>query len=426
MDNDYFWVNAIFIVILLTIYLTIIRRIYKQKIHLYIYTAVWALLVLGNQIVGKPYTIDIQTLIVVYSAWLTFLIGAIGVYLYYTPEKINVEKTVLYSVKRLQFSLVVLIFLSLIANYYFYQTSFAKLQGVNNLTYLRTSAARDVLTEPNMFYNLFGRSYNIYIPMAFLLYYRQKLSTFLLAAILVVAFLTSAAAFTRAPILYVLVCIIVSVVLSGKQIRLNKTTISIAASFLGMLYYLTNEINTQLSQVKIKNADELLVNSFFVYIWGGIRAYQTILEGTYRDFGSKLYDSSFYSFDFFHYFLKRFGVIDKYPNLIREYMPGDVLPTNVYTYLDCFTLDFGITGALVGSLIIGIITTYFAVQAQFKRTITMMSIYCFCCMGMAIIFMNNEFIRNTVFLMLIPLAFVEFLARLNMDTNPDADSISVV
>ena len=111
MDNEYFWVNAIFVVILLTIYLTIIKRINRQKIHLYIYTAVWALLVFGNQIIGKPYTLDIQTLIVVYSAWLTFLIGAIGIYLYYTPEKMNEEKTVLYSAKRLQFSLVVLILL---------------------------------------------------------------------------------------------------------------------------------------------------------------------------------------------------------------------------------------------------------------------------------------------------------------------------
>ena len=213
MDNEYFWVNTIFIVILLTLYLTIVRRIHKQKIHLYIYTAVWGVLVFGNQVVGIPYTVNITTLIVVYASWITFLVGAIAVYLFYTSKELdNREEEVIYSAKRLRFALFVLIGMSILANYLFYTNVFSKLQGLTSLAYLRSSESRSVLTEPNMFFNVFGRGYNIYIPVAFLLYNKKQLSSFILTIIVIIGFITSASAFTRAPVLNLLVCILVSVV----------------------------------------------------------------------------------------------------------------------------------------------------------------------------------------------------------------------
>lgn len=420
MDNPYIWVNTIFITIILTLYFAVLNRIKKQKIHLHIYTIVWGTLVFGNQIIGLPYLVSLETLIVVYLAWITFYLGSIGIYLYYANEKNDTFGEVIYSTRRLKIALYFLIVLSIAANYLYFQNAASKLQGLANLAMLRSHEAREVLTESNMFFNLFGRSYNIYIPMAFLLYNKKKLSPIILEIIVIVALITSASTFTRAPILNVLICVLVSVVLSGKKIRLNALTGSFALGFVGLLYFLTNEINTKLSLVKVKNADELFVNTVFVYVFGGIRAYQEVLEGIYIDHQAKYYDAPAYSLDFLHYFLKRLGFIQEYPQLIREYMRGADIPTNVYTYLDCFTLDLGVAGALLGSMLLGIITTYVAVQAQFKRTITMATMYCFCCFGMAIIFMNNEFIRNTVFLMLIPLALVEFIARFNMN-NDDLD-----
>ncbi len=426
MDNPYIWVNTIFVTIILTLYLTVLNRIKKQKIHLYIYTLVWGILVFGNQIIGPPYLVSIETLIVVYLAWITFYLGAICVYLYYANDKNGSEEEMVYSASRLKIALYFLIVLSIVANYLYFQNAASKLQGLANLALLRSSEAREVLTESNMFFNLFGRSYNIYIPMAFLLYNKKKLSPVILALIVIIALATSASTFTRAPILNVLICVLVSVVLSGKKIKLNVLSGSFALGFVGLLYFLTNEINTKLSLVKVKNADELLVNTAFTYVFGGIRAYQDILEGLYIDHQEKYYDAYAYSLDFLHYFLKRLGFIEEYPRLIREYMRGADIPTNVYTYLDCFTLDLGMAGALIGSTLLGIFTTYIAVQAQFRRTITMTAMYCFCCFGMAIIFMNNEFIRNTVFLMLIPLALVEFIARFNMNTDNSDDAVSSI
>jgi oligosaccharide repeat unit polymerase len=426
MNNPYIWVNAIFVTIILTLFLGVLNRIKKQKIHLYIYTVVWAILVFGNQIIGPPYLVSLETLIVVYLAWITFYLGSIFIYLYYANEHNGTDREVVYSTARLKMALYFLIVLSIIANYLFFQNAASKLQGLANLAMLRSTAARDVLTESNMFYNLFGRSYNIYIPMAFLLYNKKKLPPYILAIIVIIALATSASTFTRAPILNVLICILVSVVLSGKKIRLNAMTASLVLGFVGLLSYLTNEINTKLSLVKVKNADELFVNTIYVYIFGGIRAYQDILEGLYIDHKAKYYDAYAYSLDFLNYFLKRLGFIEEYPGLIREYMRGADIPTNVYTYLDCFTLDLGIVGALLGSTFLGIITTYIAVQAHYKRTITMTTLYCFCCFGMSIIFMNNEFIRNTAFLMLIPLALVEFIARFNMNSDHSDDAVSVI
>lgn len=156
------------------------------------------------------------------------------------------------------------------------------------------------------------------------------------------------------------------------------------------------------------NDSESSSNLVFIYIFGGISAYQNLLNDGYIAISS--FDSQFYSFDFINYILKTIGIITTYPNLVREY---DLkVMTNVYTYLDCFTLDFGILGAFFGSFIIGLISKIFYLKFVNNRSIFYLIIYATFCYYASFIFMNNEYIRFGVILFIIKIYFLIFTFKL--------------
>lgn len=410
MESSYFWVNFVAIITLIPFYILLFFYIKKQKIHIYIYSVVWVLLVVGNQIIGYPYSVNEKTLIVVYGCWLTFLIG--GVFVYYTYLEGDIKyKEAAYFVPQLKLALFLTVFFSILSNYFFFKNVSSQLTGLKSLALLRGHEAREIFSaEPNMFYNLFGRSYNIYLPIAFTLYNKKYLNGTSLFLMIAVAFASAAAMFTRAPILNVLICVLVSNITTSLRYRISKLLLVTMIGFGGLVWLLTNEINTAMSNSVI--VDEIpFKDSLLLYVFGGIRGYQTILEGKYVDYLITRYDVSYYTFDFFYYFSKRIGLIHEYPSIIREYIPDVPFDSNVYTYLDCFTLDFGILGALIGSCLLGMMTTFFAVHSHVYKSVYSTVIYCFCCFGLVMIFMNNEFIRSTLLIMLIPLLFIEFIGR---------------
>jgi len=58
-------------------------------------------------------------------------------------------------------------------------------------------------------------------------------------------------------------------------------------------------------------------------------------------------DDRLYSLDFVDFFAFKVGLKQNYDGLIRPVIEFGVV-TNLYTYLDAFTLDAGIPGALMG------------------------------------------------------------------------------
>ena len=156
-------------------------------------------------------------------------------------------------------------------------------------------------------------------------------------------------------------------------------------------------------------------NDLPLYVFGGVGAYQNLLNGGYYKYGD--FDSQYYSLDFINYILKTFGFIDSYPDLVREYDP--IVITNVYTYLDGFTLDFGILGAFIGSLLIGFFSKIVYLNYLKKESIFNLILYSSFCYYASFIFMNNEYIRFSVILLIIKIIVLSYILKFGLNYKND-------
>jgi oligosaccharide repeat unit polymerase len=369
--------------------------------HVSIFSAVWIFLILGSQ-VTKFVVLEEYTLTIVYISWYFFLLGS-----YIFTNKINGNKKTIQELSnikaernliRLCFALTLL---SFVLNFDILKKVFFDFSSFSDWAQMRDDDAFSEFRDNNFLYTLFGNTSNIYIPISIYLFVTKKISPWTFALIYFVATLLALATFNRAPLLFLLIISLVSYsFITGKvpyKLIFSSTVIML---FLFMLtsYYLN--INS--------NDSESSSNLVFIYIFGGISAYQNLLNDGYIAISS--FDSQFYSFDFINYILKTIGIITTYPNLVREY---DLkVMTNVYTYLDCFTLDFGILGAFFGSFIIGLISKIFYLKFVNNRSIFYLIIYATFCYYASFIFMNNEYIRFGVILFIIKIYFLIFTFKL--------------
>ena len=133
-----------------------------------------------------------------------------------------------------------------------------------------------------------------------------------------------------------------------------------------------------------------------LYGFGGSKAYEQLLAGRYPQ--SPFDDSSFYSLDFLNYAAKKVGLITRYPLLVRSYASQPA--TNVYTYLDAFTLDFGVAGALLCPILLGTLAAKTHHLAYTTRHPGAIAIYAYVCYAIAMSFMNMELIRISIWLLL--------------------------
>jgi hypothetical protein len=116
-----------------------------------------------------------------------------------------------------------------------------------------------------------------------------------------------------------------------------------------------------------------------------MQAYDTIIDGSFPR------EPGYYSADMFYYTLQKLKIIDSesYPSLVKPY----VYNTNIYTFLDVFTLDGGILGAILGATLVGAAGGWLFNKAA-KRPSPMIlawnALFAYC---VAIAVANNEFIR---------------------------------
>jgi oligosaccharide repeat unit polymerase len=269
---------------------------------------------------------------------------------------------------------------------------------------MRNDQAFSDYRDGNYFYTIFGNTSNIYLPLAIYLFIEKKISGLTLTVVYIVSILIAVAAFTRAPMLYL---IIISIVFYSNQAKkIPYKLILISFSVLVLLFGVSSFFISEVSQGAIDTN-----SAINLYLYGGITAYQNLLNGKY--FTYEVFDSNFYSFDFINYVLKTFRVIRSYPDLVREY--DQDLPTNVYTYLDCFTLDFGFIGAFFGSYILGLISKIIYLRYYRNQSIFDLILYSTICYFASFIFMNNEYIRFTFVLLIIKIFIIKFLTRFKFE-----------
>lgn len=368
--------------------------------HVSIFSIIWVSLILGAQLT-KFADLEYFTLTVVYISWYFFLFGSF-IFINKNRQKANTKEILNIKINRnLKYLCFTLTVFSCLMNYKILKNVFFDFSSFSDWAQMRNDDAFSEFRDNNILYTLFGNTSNIYIPISIFLLIKKKISKFAFALIYFVAILLALATFNRAPLLFLLIISLVSYSFISNKVPYK---LIFSSSIIMLLLFVLTSYFLNVNS----NNSESSTNMVFIYLFGGITAYQNLLNGGYNVTSS--FDSNYYSFDFINYILKTLRIINSYPNLVREY--DNSIMTNVYTYLDCFTLDFGILGAFGGSFLIGLISKIYYKNYFNSRSIFYLIIYSTFCYYAAFIFMNNEYIRFGVVLFIVKVYFLIFLFKL--------------
>lgn len=375
--------------------------------YLSVFSVVWLGLIVGSQLAGPPYAPDASTVLVLYGAWFSLLLGA-GWWVAQTRDSVKVvpshRQYMAPELRRMRAILLVLILANLAATLWFLVGAYrAGYLGVGGLAGMRLGIAQGNYHRSSILYQLFSRVYVIYVPMAVLLRKHRGISGRGLVATGLVALVVAASLFTRAPVLQVGITFLAAWSVAFRP-RAKFLAAAIALGVLmGAFFYVTE--SQLLARASYVQSGLNPATAAEAYMFGSARAYQAVLQGEYPSRAPGIY-----SLDFVNYPLERLGLISSYPPIVRS--PLRVPPyTNTYTFLDAPTLDLGVLGAMIGAFIIGGIAALVYGRAHSVMSVFWVSLYAFVVYGLSMAFLNNEFIRFNSVLIVIQAAVVEWLIR---------------
>jgi oligosaccharide repeat unit polymerase len=376
-----------------TIAVALLWRITKNTgnvlTYAHLFSIVWGGTLLLSQVaLDGAVSPQISTLLVLFAAWWAFLLG--GLVLSTRPDR-NLEVKVRVGQIRAVSIVVLLLVLQWIA--ILYEIDQFQIGAVSNLDellsiypVLRISNTLSSVAIP-WYLNLWRWGYVLYMPLAIFLRSRHLISNRLLAVISLFAFISTLIHFTRAPIVQLFViCLVCWLVLFKVRHTTAILIVGILAAAIIVIFGITQSTLLAINQ----SGQITLAESFLSYFGLSPKAYEFILQGHYPELANGLY-----SLEPVNFLLYKLELLNNYPGLIRPtlYLP---YPTNLYTYLDAFTLDFGWLGALLGSFFLGALTAWFyrrvtSRPSPFNLIIYSYLVYC-CIMAPA----NNEFIRFAI------------------------------
>lgn len=373
---------------------------YDQPInHVNLFTVSWLFVCVGSLFFPLEVKLQGETYIVLIISWMFFLLGS-----FKRKKKEIVDQTSIgYNFFNARLVLFFLVVLSVISYIFSLGDILAGINNIETWALLRRENLYNENTSDNIFYTLFARNYSVYVPLAIYLFYKGELKKTYFYLILVYGFLTSIINFSRAPLLELILVTVISITLVREFKSIPIVRVIVIIVLFIAFFTLTQSVLYSFNTYAI-------FDPFYeikMYLFGGINNYQILLQGNYPD--NEVYTSSYYSFDFINYILQRLGFIKTYPDYVREW--NLITESNVYTYLDAFTLDFGLVGAFSGSLIIGLIGK--GIYAAFEKNKSLISItlYSLVCYYLVMSFANNEFIRFSFVLIVIKILIVDFICR---------------
>ena len=351
------------------------------------FSAVWGVTLLISQValegLIRPH---MSTIMVMYGAWWALLIGSLIPLCHtgYRPQLVSIRKT--------QGIIVLIGLLALQCAGILYEietfsllTNFRDLP--RHLIALRLEGAfLDVQLPP--FLGAFRWGHTMYIPLTMILLHCGHISKKIFGLILVFAVFSTLLHFTRAPFVQLFAVCLVSWLVIFQPTRRAILVLFGAVSLLVMLFF----VSTQGMLLNLHEGNPLsLGESLLSYFGISPRAYEVILLGEFPR------ESGYYTLDAMYFFLKKLNLVSDYPGLSRPYVYTP-LETNLYTFLDTFTLDFGVIGALIGAGCIGLVSSRFYLRAKSIPTVFNITVYAYLFYGCLMAPANNEFIRFTLFL----------------------------
>jgi oligosaccharide repeat unit polymerase len=337
-----------------------------------------------------------ETLLLLYGVWLVFFMGVIlGQSMSSSDNVTNVPIVKNNSIFILLFLITAHILIKVTELNSI--GAFSSIDPTQILTSLAMMRVKQEFADAEVawYMQLFRSGFVLYIPLAIMMYKNKYIGKTSVVLVLLVATILSLSNFTRAPILNVIITTWVSLLLihSGKVVTMLFRGALVLLLSVGFFIFMESTISFA---AKVEN------NSFMElvapYFGGPVKAYETILLKS-----QPFSDQGFYSFDMINYILKKLGIISEYPDLVKEYVYLP-FPTNMYTFLDTYTLDFGILGAFAGTFLTG-----FAIAGvqkyALKGSYLAITVYALLMYYLVMTPCNNEFIRFN-FVMYLVLAWL--------------------
>jgi oligosaccharide repeat unit polymerase len=237
-------------------------------------------------------------------------------------------------------------------------------------------------TSHPLFMGIFRYAYGLYIPLLSLMWRKKWISTAWFIVICVTSAITCLSTFTRAPLVHLIVVIFISLFVVFPERRSKLLTWVTLLAFIAVGGFLS--MQTLLSGSE-SVTDEAFSDSVVGYVGGPMKAYDMLLEGEYP------VQRGFYSMDMVNFPLHRLGLIGSYPSLVRDEVSVP-FGVNVYTFLDAFTLDFGVLGAILGAFGIGVLVAV-SYSSAIRQSYVGLTAYGLGSSYLVMAGLNNEFIR---------------------------------
>ena len=371
--------------------------------HVNLFSVSWLFVLFGSLVFPLEVELKYSTINVMLLAWISFLIASFKFKRSnHTFEIENDNLKIEYNLIKLKYVLYALLFFSIIAYLLNLSEVFAQMTSLESWSTVRTDDHYKEAANDNLFFTLFARNYSIYVPIAIYLFHNKTISKIEMSLVFSYGLLTSVINFSRAPLLELLsVSLVCFLLIKGsKKIPIFR----ILLMFLILVFFF---ITTQSILVADTVNFSDVLYQIKMYLFGGVNNFHLILDGKY--IASSEYESGFYSFDFINYILQRIGVIDTYPSLVREF--NSFTMSNVYTYLDCFVLDFGLLGAIIGPFLLGFVGKYLYFNYLRIGSLSSFAIYGLICYYFVMTFMNNEFIRFSFLLFVIKILLIDWFVN---------------
>ena len=403
LSANYLLVNLIGFAVALVMLWVIRERTGEWLTFAHIFSFLWgANLIVSQLVLDGLLRTEIETLMILYAAWWLFLIGPIIII-----KRPIIGKQPIMALNKIPAIaiLIILVVGQLIA--FIYEMVAI---GINPIDYfrdyfwlgseLRISNIYSTIKYPFSL-SIWRWDHVLYVPLALFLHFKRAISSKVLASVFLLSFFLSWGKFTRAPFIQLAVTSFIAwIVIYRPPPRIRYIVGSLVASTLVLGFVLT-----QYSLGKQTNLFSRILptQSLYGYIGASPMAYETLLRGYFPRA-----ESGYYSLESVNYILFKLSLIDTYPGLDRPYaaMPYE---TNVYTFLDVFTLDKGVGFALIGSFLTGALVAWVYFKMRLRRTYAHITIYSYLAYCCAMAIANNEFIRISVPINIILAIIINFL-----------------
>lgn len=370
-------------------------------------------------ILESEYRLNEETLIIFFLSWWAFLCGSVLLLRGLTPiSKVTVLKYIKKSNSRN------VLFFLILANL-IYNIAILNVNGTfsalahMDLNFVDTLAANRIANSGDLskghvgwYFELWHIAYIYYVPLAMYMYRMRYISKKYVIVIAIYGLINSLILFSRIQFLMLLVVIFVAwtiLFLPSRKVVLSKVSAILSFTFLlfvGMQAYIANN--------EISQSESTLAERVVTYALSPLPSFQVLLNGGYEEANP---NEAFFTLQAMYYFAGKLGFLDatEYPIGYREYVFAPY-PTNVYTFLDAFTLDFGPIGAVIGSFLIGIFIAVIYRRLSVIIGFSALLIYSVSVYGCGVAMLTNMFIQHVFFIQIATILIIHML--LTITINP--------